>query len=166
MDNCAIYLVASTLTNHLMRKVNLSDTDIELHVGNQNATLMFPNCNFTDCRVQGKISGEVGKVNGTWMSSVLGTQNSNYGDNLTIWTNCVIDLDLTDMTDSSGHQDFFVIAYDNGNLNTNVICRSHYPTGKTAPSIWNYMDHEGAQSIRNGTYLNNQGFTVVEVVGS
>jgi len=162
MDNCAIYLVASTLVTHLIKKVDLSDTDIELHVGNQNSVSMFPNCNFTDCRVQGKISGEVSKVNGGWLSSVLGSIQSNYGDYLTIWTNCVIDLDLTDMTDSTMHQ-LLVIAYDDGNLNTNVICKSHYPAGQTPPTLWNYMTHE---QIRNGEYLNSKGFTVVEVVGS
>lgn len=161
IDNSAFYIVASTLTTYIMRNITVSDTDIELHVGNQNGVNMFPDCQFTDCRVQGKISGEVTKTNGGWQSGVLGVIESYYGDALSVWTNCVIDLDLTDMTDSTTHI-LQLISYESIGLNTNVICKSHYPTGKTPPSIWNYITHE---QIRNGTYLNNAGFTVVEVAG-
>lgn len=161
IDNSALYIVASTLAANIMRQTTVSDTDIELHVGNQNEKVMFPSCQFTDCRMQGKISGEIAKMNGGWQSAVLGTIRTYYGDALTVWTNCVIDLNLTDMTDYTTHV-FQVISKDEGNLNTNVICNSHMPAEKNIPTDWNYMSHE---NIRNGTYLNNAGFTVVEVAG-
>lgn len=162
IDNSALYIVASTLATNIMNYLNVSDTDIELHVGNQNETVMFSNCTFTDCRIQGKISGEIAKTNGSWQSAVLGTIRTYYGEPLTVWTNCVIDLNLTDMTDNTTHV-FQVISKDEGDLNTNVICNSHMPADKNIPTDWNYMSHE---NIRNGTYLNNAGFTVVEVAGS
>lgn len=162
MDNCALYLVCSTLSTGIMKSATVSDTDIELHIGNQNSKNMFPLCSFTDCRIQGKVSGNVRYIEGDYECCVLGVLSSNYGDsNLTQWVNCVIDLDISDMVTSKGNIPI-IYSYSTG-INTNVICKSHYPTGKTAPPNWNYMDHE---HIRNGTYLNDQGFTVVEVVGS
>lgn len=161
MDNCAIYLVASTLTTHLMRKVDLSDTDIELHVTDQNRIKIFPDCSFTDCRVQGKISGTSEDAEGSNRGVVLGVLSSNYNASPTQWTNCVFDVDLTEINTPSSFQPLDVIYSFSTGINTNVICKSHYPTGKTPPSAWNYMTHD---EIRNGTYLNSKGFTVVEVV--
>lgn len=163
MDNCAIYLVTSTLTNHLMKKVDLSDTDIELHVTDQNRIKLFPDCSFTDCRVQGKISGTSEDAEGSNRGVVFGVLSSNYNARPTQWTNCVFDVDLTEINTPSSFQPLDVIYSFSTGINTNVICKSHYPTGKTAPSAWNYMTHE---NIRNGAYLNNAGFTVVELVGS
>jgi hypothetical protein len=36
MDNCALYLVCAKLTKPIMYKMKVSDTDIELHVGELN----------------------------------------------------------------------------------------------------------------------------------
>jgi len=52
---------------------------------------------------------------------------------------------------------------DNGvSINTNVVCKDRVSSAISIPSAWNYMTSE---QIRNGSYLNNQGFTVVELVG-
>ena len=163
MDNCALYLVCSTLSTSIMRYMIGSDTDIELHITDQNQIKLFPDCSFTDCRVQGKISGTSENAEGNNRGVVLGVLSSNYASSLTQWTNCVFDVDLTEINTPSSFQPLDVIYSFSTGINTNVICNSHYPTGKTPPSVWNYMSHE---NIRNGTHLNNAGFTVVEVVGS
>jgi hypothetical protein len=163
MDNSALYLVASTLNNHLMRQVDGTDTDIEIHVPNQNDINMFPYCSFKDCRMQGKVSGEVIQIDGALCP--LGAIDSYNLSDLTNWVNCVIDVDFTDSYKNgapSGSQ-YDVIHYYAAGLNTNVICKSHLPTDKgyVFPSNWNYLTHE---EMRNGATLNAAGFTVVEVV--
>lgn len=163
IDNCALYLVCSTLSTSIMRYVTVSDSDIELYITNQNQIKLFPDCSFTDCRVQGKISGTSENAEGSNRGVVLGVLSSNYNASLTQWVNCVFDVDLTQINTPADYQPLDVIYSFSTGINTNVICKSHYPTGKTAPSNWNFMSHE---NIRNGTYLNNAGFTVVEVVGS
>lgn len=165
MDNCALYLVCSTLNTGIMRYVIGSDTDIELHVGNQNGVYMFPDCSFTDCRVQGKISGSTSSASDSSVQQnmVLGSITTYYTDSpRTNWVNCVVDLDLTESRRNDSRGGYHVIyAYSDG-LNTNVMCKDHYPTGVTPPLAWNYMTHE---QIRNGAYLNSKGFVVVEVGG-
>lgn len=167
MDNCALYLVASTLTTQLMKKMAFSDTDIELHVGNQNNLNMFAGCSFTDCRFTGKISGRAWDTGQNAHACVLGYDYG--GESSSTFTNCVIDLDLTDSYGgdhaASGWVYWILCIYNSATLGTNVMCNSHYPKNKnyTYSNLWNYMSHE---NIRNGTYLNNAGFTVVEVTGS
>lgn len=162
MDNCALYLVASTLSTSLIAGAQITDTDIELHVQNQNAVILFPGCSFTDCRVQGKISGSTSAF--TDKNTVLGAITTFYTSNQTTnWVNCVVDLDLTDSQRYDSRGSYHVIYAYSGGINTNVICKSHFPTGMTAPSVWNYMTHE---EIRDGAHLNDAGFTVVEIVGS
>ena len=181
-DNCAMYLVGSTLQAPIITRATLTDTDIELHISNLNGNIPFSgndwnNCStLQDCRIQGKLGGNVHNSNFEGCGTVLGipTENTNADYQLCQYINCVIDLDLTDttFTERGYGAPYKVIAASGSTyMNTNVICKSHYPstgeaTGLVYPSDWNYMDHEGSQSIRNGTYLNNQGFTVVEVVGS
>lgn len=164
MDNCAIYLVASTLSTHLIEKVDCSDTDIELHITNQNQQNMFPNCSFTDCRFQGKIGGCPIRT-GSYPSfyfTVFGLNTNGTQTDETELNNCVVDVDISDMTPnwSSAPVDFY--APSNGaTLNTNIFCKSHCPEGYHHPSDWNYLTHE---EMRNGSVLNAKGFIVVEVV--
>ena len=165
IDNSAFYIVASTLSTNLMYKVTVSDTDIELHVSNQNSQSMFPNCSFTDCRFQGEIGGLAIKTGNypTYHFVVLGINTNGSQSNDTVLTNCVVDIDISDMTlNWSGAVVCFYAPSNGATLNTNVFCYSHYPETYNHPADWNYMSHE---NIRNGTYLNNAGFTVVEVAG-
>lgn len=168
-DNCAMYLVGSTLSNSIMKKITLTDTDIELYVKNQNSKNMFPDCSFTDCRIQGKLKGNVYYYSDSSAvhHAALGAITTYYNDNpKTNWVNCVVDLDLTESTTQRGDGTYHIIYAYSGGINTNVMCKTHYPTGWAVPNKWNYMDHEGTQSIRSGEWLNSKGFTVVEVVGS
>ena len=178
-DNCAMYLVGSTLQAPVIKRATLTDTDIELHIGNLNGNIPFSgndwnNCStLQDCRIQGKLGGNVHNSNYEGCGTVLGipTENTNSDYQLCQYINCVVDLDLTDTTFTErGYGSPYKVIAASGStyMNTNVICNSHYPsTGEASglryPTDWNYMDHE---HIRNGAYLNNQGFTVVEVVGS
>lgn len=175
IDNCAFYLVASTLNYSIMANPRMTDTDIELHVSNLNGKVPFRGdrndrpCYLTDCRITGKLSGDVHTSNYSVQTPLGSASSYNGGDNeLCQFTNCVIDLDLTDSTVGSYHNVNYNIVNASGStkMNTNVICKSHYPSigtqqGLEYPTVWNYMAHE---DIRNGTYLNNAGFTVVEVV--
>lgn len=173
-DNCAFYVVHATLSTGIMRYCNVTDSDFELHINDQNSQNIFPNSSFTDCRFQGKIGGHcvhAGVNNDSYVFDQCGLS-----DKALNFTNCVIDLDLTDslgIDDSSYIKYGVFLEYNGFNINTNVICNSHYPSvgGErqyTYPSSWNYMPHEGnnGHNIRNGDWLNSQGFTVVEVVGS
>lgn len=171
IDNCAIYLVASTLNTSLIKGAQITDTDIELHVSNQNNKTMFPSSTFTDCRITGKVSG-VGQTfeynTDTCVLDWCGMNSKTLN-----FTNCVVDLDLTDGRiagyNFGGSKYDVFLTYNGTNVNTNVICNSHRPIDEGheqyygRETSWNFMSHE---NIRNGTYLNNAGFTVVEVVGS
>lgn len=169
IDNSALYLVGSTLNTSLMKGATISDTDIELHITDQNQQNMFRNCSFTDCRFQGKIGGK-GMGTGYNVDTCVLDHCGLDGKSLN-YTNCVIDLDLTDSRIigygySVSRYDVF-LNYNGYNFNTNVICNSHHPndTGYESAygyqSDWNFMSHT---LMRNGAYLNAQGFTVVEVV--
>lgn len=166
IDNCAIYLQASTLNTSLFSKTIITDTDLELHIGNQNQQSMFPNCSFTDCRFQGKIGGgpiRTGNYPSFYFTVFgLNTNGAQTGD--TVLTNCVVDVDISDMTpDWTGAAVHFYVPSNGATLNTNIFCNSHCPEGYSHPSDWNYITHT---LMRNGAYLNSVGFTVVEVVGS
>lgn len=163
-DNCAMYLVGSTLTTGIMGGITLTDTDIELHITNQNKINMFPSCSFTDCRVQGKVSGDTPYYSDSSIvhHTVLGAITGYYdGTPITNWVNCVVDLDLTESTAQRSDGKYYIIYAYSGGINTNVMCKSHLPSNWSVPTNWNYMTHE---QIRNGEYLNSKGFTVVEVV--
>lgn len=170
-DNCALYIVSASLNAAIISEGALTDTDIELHIGNQNNKAMFPDSTFTDCRFTGKVSGVGQTFNYNTDTCVLDWCGMN--SKTLNFTNCVVDLDLTDgrilgYTHAGSKYDVF-LAYNGANFNTNVICNSHRPVDEGhsqyygAETAWNFMSHE---NIRNGTYLNNAGFTVVEVVGS
>lgn len=177
-DNCAMYLVGSTLQAPIITRAILTDTDIELHIGNLNGNIPFSGNDWNnystlqDCRIQGKLGGNVHNSNFEGLGTVLGipTENTNADYQLCQYINCVVDLDLTDTTFTErGYGSPYKVIAASGStyMNTNVICNSHYPSSGEAsglryPTDWNYMDHE---HIRNGTYLNDQGFTVVEVLG-
>jgi len=168
IDNTALYLVASTLNTSLMKGARITDTDIELHIANQNEKNIF-DATLTDCRIQGKISGK-GMPTGLNADTCvldhcgLNSKSLNY-------TNCVIDLDLTDSRiinyGFGGSRYDVFINYNGYDFNTNVICNSHHPndTGHESfygyQSDWNFISHT---LMRNGAYLNSKGFTVVEVV--
>lgn len=168
-DNCALYLVQATLTTGIMSQCASTDTDFELHINNQNSQVMFPDCSFTDCRLQGKIGGRCVRA-GVNNDSFVFDQCGLNGKALD-FTNCVIDLDLTDslgIDDTSYIRYGALLDYNGYSINTNVICNSHYPSvgGERQyryPSSWNYMTHE---QIRDATYLNSKGFVVVDVSGS
>lgn len=168
-DNCALYLVQATLATGIMRKCVSTDTDFELHINNQNSQVIFPDSSFTDCRFQGKIGGHcvsAGVNNDSYVFDQCGLDGKALD-----FTNCVIDLDLTDSLGASDNN--FVrygvlLDYNGYSINTNVICNSHYPSigGErqySYPSSWNHMTHE---QIRDATYLNSKGFVVVDVSGS
>lgn len=178
IDNSAMYLVANTLNASLIKRARITDTDIELHIANQNQKNIFGGetdtagtwTSLTDCRIQGNIGGaaiswesQYGLVFGASSGS-----NSGHNGKVTKLTNCVIDVDLTDSYyDFQGARYQIYHPSNTGDLNTNVFCNSHYPSVGTSkayvyPSNWNYMSHE---QIRNGEYLNSKGFIVVEVVG-
>ena len=177
IDNCALYLVASTLTAPLMSQVRITDTDIELQISNQNGVVPFtgdmnamePWSMLKDCRIQGKIGGSPIAMTESGKCSVFGCATSEYsGDNGKVvkLTNCVVDVDLTDSYFDSYGANYSIYEANSSELNTNIFCNSHYPsqgqeTGYTYPSDWNYISHS---LMRNGAYLNAQGFTVVEVV--
>lgn len=165
-DNCALYIVSSKLLAPLMTEVAITDTDIELYINDQNGQPIFQSTNnrhymnLTGCRLQGKIGGN--GYNGMYYSNafmVLGAlnANNNYAEGIVDFVNCVIDMDFTDASSNC-----IVYTTDGGvSVNTNIICDSHCWDGYTPPSTWNYMSHS---LMRNGAYLNNAGFTVVEVV--
>ena len=167
MDNCALYLVASTLSTFIFNQIVMTDTDIELHITDQNNKPIFEGTfsdstrqsKITDCRIQGKIGGKGFKNNYTNARVVLGALNSGdmYANNAAIFTNCVIDVDLTD-----SEMNHILYTTDGGvSINTNVICISHVPNGYVAPSAPNYLSHS---DMRSYSALTNAGFTVVEVV--
>lgn len=169
IDNSAIYLQAGTLNTSLFNNAIITDTDLELHIGDQNQKNIFASTNLTDCRIQGKISG-YGLSTGYNADTCVLDHCGLDGKSLN-YTNCVIDLDLTDSRIISygygGSRYDVFLNYNGYNFNTNVICNSHHPndTGHESSydyqSDWNFMSHS---LMRNGAYLNNQGFTVVEVV--
>lgn len=177
-DNCALYLVGSTLQNAVIKRAVLTDTDIELHIANQNGKTIFAGdttsdnyCTLQDCRIQGKIDGTPISHIETGHCSIFGCATpyavGDYGKICKL-INCVVDVDLTDtFFDFHGAMYWIYKASGATDMNTNVLCNSHYPSvgqsySYSYPTSWNYMSHE---NIRNGTYLNNAGFMVVEVVG-
>lgn len=179
IDNCAMYLVASTLNASLVKRARISDTDIELYITNQNEKNIFGGdtnnfntwTSLTDCRIQGKIGGTPMNWD-TSRAIVFGSSagaNNGHNGKVTKLTNCVVDVDLTDSYyNYTGARYEIYHAQNTGDLNTNVFCNSHYPSlgeskAYSYPSDWNYISHT---LMRNGAYLNAQGFTVVEVVGS
>lgn len=178
-DNCALYLVCTTLNAPIGAMCVFTDTDIELHINNQNGIIPFRGygsygtySSLTDCRIQGKIGGTTFPHAENGRYSVLGCAtpfNSSDTNGVCKLVNCVVDLDLTDSYITEGGTVNYYIYKASGttDLNTNVLCKSHYPSDGefryVYPSDWNYMTHE---QIRNGSYLNEHGFTVVEVVGS
>ena len=178
-DNCAMYLVGSTLQAPVIKRSTLTDTDIEIYIANQNNIVPFCGGSYSnystlqDCRIQGKIGGNAHNAPNAACGTVLGVPSSPNNDESMVckYINCVVDLDLTDSYFSArGYGSAYKIIAASGStdMNTNVICNSHYPSsgeeqGLNYPTDWNYMSHE---NIRNGTYLNSKGFTVVEVVGS
>lgn len=163
-DNCALYLVQAKIETGIMNGCDFTDTDIELHVTDQNGISMFPNCSFTDCRFQGKLGGSPIRT-GNYPSYYFAVLGINTGGSLTgdtVLTNCVVDVDISEQNPNWQNSTVYLYAALNtATLNTNVFCNSHCPEGYNHPTVWNYMSHE---NIRNGTYLNNAGFTVVEVV--
>ena len=80
-------------------------------------------------------------------------------------TNCVVDVDYNDITISNPNYKTVSILREMNpsELNTTIFCNTHLPADKdyTYPTLWNYISHP---LMRNGAYLNNAGFTVVEVV--
>lgn len=170
IDNSAIYLAASTLNTSLFNNTIITDTDLELHIGDQNGKAIFNGANgdnprkmqIHDCRLQGKISGNGYTSNYySGYSMALGALNASntFAEGVVDFINCVIDMDFTE-----SNANIIIYTTDKGvSVNTNIICDSHYPEGVTPPSSWNYMSHS---LMRNGAYLNRVGFTVVEVVGS
>lgn len=177
IDNCAIYLQASTLSTSLFKKAAITDTDLELHINNQNTNMIFGGstcqeyCTLTDCRIQGKIGGNAPAGINIGDYSVFGVTsgvNSQANGKVCKLINCVVDVDLTDSRGNpAGTTNYYIYRERvTGELNTNIFCNSHYPDGKGTdgyryPSDWNYISHS---LMRNGAYLNAQGFTVVEVV--
>lgn len=176
-DNCALYLVGSTLQAPIMTNGTISDSDIELHISNQNGICMFNGggaygyySTLTDCRIQGKIGGTPIAHVETGTCSILGCAtpyNSGDAAKQCKLINCVVDVDLTDtFFDYHGATYYIYKASGSTDMNTNVLCDSHYPSqgqgmGYHYPSSWNYISHT---LMRNGAYLNAQGFTVVQVV--
>lgn len=176
IDNCAIYLVASTLTAPLFCQGRITDTDFELHISDQNSQPIFigdnnatePWTTLKDCRIQGKISGKgmpTGVNADTCVLDYCGLNSKS------LWfTNCVIDLDLTDSRivnyGYGGSRYDVFLNYNGANFNTNVICKSHRPNDPDHEAYYgyqsdlNFMTHE---QIRDGDHLNDQGFIVVEV---
>lgn len=169
-DNCAMYIAGGKLGNGIFDSVVFTDTDFEFQIVNQNskpifngrgAGLTYTRMKLTDCRIQGKISGDA------YTESYYGTirfaicalnANNNYASGIAELVNSVIDVDFSD-----SNMSYIVYTTDGGvSVNTNVFCTSHVPGGYASPSAQNYMTHE---QIRNGDYLNSHGFTVVEVVG-
>lgn len=163
MDNCAIYLVASTLYTEPFYYATITDTDMEIYVNSLNDYYIFKRCTITDCRIQGKLAGWIKDVGGHVFAMLC--YNFGSGNPDSVMTNCVVDMDASETKANwLGSELCFYLVGNNQTLNTNVFCNSHgLPDGYHFPSAWNYMSHE---NIRNGSYLNSKGFTVVEVVGS
>lgn len=165
-DNCALYLAQAKAATSIMAGCDFTDSDFDLNIGDQNQQSMFPNCSFTDCRFQGKLGGSPIRAGNypSFFFTVFGfnTNGAQTGD--TVLTNCVVDIDISDQTpDWSGAQVLFYVPSNGATLNTNIFCNSHCPEGYNHPSDWNYISHT---LMRNGAYLNNAGFTVVQVLGS
>ena len=163
MDNCALYIVSSRLYADVINRIDMTDTDMEFHISDQNGYAIFTSYNgnpmtIKDCRVQGKISG-IGYTNQYLsVTTVLGAINSynQYAEGIARFVNSVIDVDISESQSGS-----ILSANNDSDYGTNVICKSHFPSGMTPPPVWNFMTHE---QIRNGSYLNSAGFTVVEIV--
>ena len=165
MDNCSLNLTASTLTAPLMTKFIVSDTDIEVYVSDVNQQIIFQQCTLTDCRLQGKISGTIKYYANK--NTILGITSGSgaTAPNVCSMINCVVDVDFEGIQVSNTNYKSVAILYENANgeLNTNVFCNTHLPSDKgyIYPDNWHYISHP---LIRNGAYLNAQGFLVVEVV--
>lgn len=178
-DNCALYIACATLNAPIGVMCAFTDTDLEMHINNQNGIIPFRGngsygtySSLTDCRIQGKIGGTTFPHAESSVYSVLGCAtpyNSVDTNGVCKLVNCVVDLDLTDSyITEGGTVDYYIYkASGTTDLNTNVLCKSHYPSDGGSryvyPSDWNYMTHE---QIRDATYLNSKGFVVVDVSGS
>ena len=149
-----------------MYRVNLSDTDIELHVDELNQCLPFEQCTLTGCRIQGKLGGTIRYYSNQNMIFGQTSGSGSAASLVCVMTNCVVDVDYNEITIlNTNYKTVNILKEMNsGELNTTVFCNTHLPTDRdyVYPTLWNYMSHE---QIRNGTYLNSKGFTVVEVVG-
>lgn len=165
-DNCAIYAVGSVLNCAPFIGCVMTDTDIELHIANQNQAKIFPYCTLTDCRIQGKVSGKAPTGVESGKRAVFGREslfNPSYEMDFK-WDmhNCVIDVDISE-SEGDANDYFDAVLLDGASTNTTVICKSHRPTTGNYQycSNWNYLTHE---EMRNGATLNAKGFTVVEIV--
>ena len=158
ITSCAIYIEMSVLTHAIFSSYILSNTDIKLLISDNNQTLVFAYGSATDCRIRGKISGAATLQSNNYI--VLGYYNLYGGSNCT-FTNCVIDIDASEMTYSISGPEFTMICpFNDAGYNTNVICKSEFPSGAPIPNVWNYMTHS---EIRNGDTLRAKGFVVVNV---
>lgn len=165
IDNAAIYGVHSKLYAHLIDYTTITDTDMEFHITDMNSLFLFGYCDVKDCRIQGKLGGLFYRT-GDYLSFHFDVIGYNYGSSSAeaklVLTNCVIDIDISEATlNWSGATVNMIGIYNDASLNTNVICKSHWTPEYSVPLVWNYMTHE---QIRNGAYLNSQGFTVVELL--
>lgn len=166
-DNCSLYLVQATIASSIIRYAIVTDTDFKLYINNINDRVMFTNDQFTGCRFQGKIKGRLRRDGGyqQYYFVLFGYNLNGSSSEDIVMTNCVVDIDLSEATGSWQGATIYIYRCDNGaSLNTNVFCNSHPIPYYSYPSSWNYMDHEGVESIRNGSYLNEEGFVCAIVV--
>ena len=172
LDNCFVYISTGTAlpSGGLLQNCSVTDTDFKIYIANQNNKAIFPDTTFTDCRFTGKVGGVGQTFEYNADTCVLDWCGMN-GKTLN-FTNCVVDLDLTDgriVSYAYGGSKYDVfLAYNGYDFGTNVVCNSHRPVDEGhsqfygAETAWNFMSHE---HMRDADYLNNAGFTVVDVSG-
>lgn len=168
IDNTSIYLDHSKLYAHLIDYTNITDSDMEFYVTDMNSLFLFQYCDVIGCRIQGKLGGLFYRT-GNYPSFHFDVIGYNYGSSSAeaklVLTNCVIDIDISEATlNWTGAPIYMIGIYNDASLNTNVICKSHWVPNYGVPSDWNYMVHEGVESIRNGSHLNEEGFVCAIVV--
>ena len=153
IKNSAIYVEAAKLNANIYDgNLTIKDSDLKMVVGNLNRKWMLTNrVSLSGCRIRGKAAGlpPIAEV-------------YPYGDVSRVFegdkmTNCVVDFDISEITDCSSDR-----AFINFNTDTQitVISTEHWIEGLTPPNSWQYCSRN---EIRDADYLNNNGFIVVNV---
>ena len=153
IKNSAIYVEAAKLNANIYDGgLAIKDSDLKMIVGNLNRKWMLSDrVSLSGCRIRGKAAGlpPVAEV-------------YPYGDESRVFegnkmTNCVVDFDVSEITGVPSDRVF--LNFDTSTQIT-VISTENWLAGLTPPNSWQYCSHS---DIRDATYLNGNGFTVVDV---
>lgn len=169
IDNSAIYVETAKLNSPMFYgKIEFSDSDIMIKVGDQNTQEIFTNneVTFDNCRLRGKIAGR-----GLFMSNP-------YYENVVLdnaFENSVIELDVTEVDENGdiyGNWHLICTGKFNEASQTTVIGTEdengdsifpdHSVVTYVDPTSWQYCSYS---EIRDADYLNSHGFIVTHVIG-